>query len=207
MPDGTPTNSIRIRGWFARSRGSLLKVARILALIAVVAITVFIYSIRDQAAQLAVYGYPGIFLISFLAYATVLLPAPGVAVVFAMGAVFNPVGVAIAAGTGAALGESVGYLAGFSGQGVAERADIYDRLTVWMQKNGPLTILLLAAIPNPFFDLAGLVAGALKMPFLRFLFWCWLGQIIKMLFFAYLGNTSLDRIFGSRIPAILSQLS
>lgn len=205
MPDGTPTNSVRIRGWFARSRGSLLKVARILALVAVVAITVFIYSIRDQAAQLAIYGYPGIFLISFLAYATVLLPAPGVAVVFAMGAVFNPVGVAIAAGTGAALGESVGYLAGFSGQGVAERADIYDRLTVWMQKNGPLTILLLAAIPNPFFDLAGLVAGALKMPYLRFLFWCWFGQVIKMLFFAYLGNTSLDRIFGNRLNPILTE--
>jgi uncharacterized membrane protein YdjX (TVP38/TMEM64 family) len=179
-----------------------MKVGRLLALVAVIAITVFIYSIRDQAAQLAIYGYPGIFLISFLAYATVLLPAPGVAVVFAMGAVFNPIGVAIAAGTGAALGESVGYLAGFSGQGVAERVDIYERLSGWMQKNGSLTILLLAAIPNPFFDLVGLIAGALKMPFLRFLFWCWLGQIIKMIFFAYLGNTSLGRIFGSKFLPI-----
>ena len=187
-----------------RSRENLLKIARILALVAVIAITVFIYNIRDQAARLAIYGYPGIFLISFLAYATVLLPAPGVAVVFAMGAIFHPVGVAIAAASGAALGESVGYLAGFSGQGVAERADIYERLTGWMQKNGPLTILLLAAIPNPFFDLAGLVAGALKMPYLRFLLWCWLGQLIKMLLFAYLGNTSLGRIFGNgTVPGFL----
>jgi uncharacterized membrane protein YdjX (TVP38/TMEM64 family) len=187
-----------------RSRENLQKIARILALVAVIAITVFIYSIRDQAARLAIYGYPGIFLISLLAYATVLLPAPGVAVVFAMGAIFHPVGVAIAAASGAALGESVGYLAGFSGQGVAERADIYERLTGWMQKNGPLTILLLAAIPNPFFDLAGLVAGALKMPYLRFLLWCWLGQLIKMLLFAYLGNTSLGRIFGNgTVPGFL----
>lgn len=195
--------NVRVREWYGRNRGTLLKIARILALLAVIAITVFIYSIRDQAARLAIYGYPGIFLISFLAYATVLLPAPGVAVVFAMGAVFNPVGVALAAGTGAALGESVGYLAGFSGQGVAERADIYDRLTIWMQKNGALTVLVLAAVPNPFFDLAGLVAGALKMPYLRFFFWCWLGQIIKMLFFATLGSTTLDRIFGSGLLPIL----
>ena len=147
---------------------------------------------RDKTEKLAVYGYPGIFLISFLAYATVLLPAPGVAVVFAMGAIFNPIGIALAAGSGAALGETTGYLVGFSGQGVVERADIYEKLTVWMQRNGPLTVFLLAAIPNPFFDMAGLVAGALKMPFIKFLLFCWFGQVVKMFFFAYAGAISLD---------------
>ena len=164
-----------------------LKLARILALLAVVGISLFIFSIRDKASQLAIYGYPGIFILSFMAYATVFLPAPGVGIVFVMGAIFNPIGVALAAGTGAALGEITGYLAGFSGQGVAERADIYDRLSGWMRRNGSLTILCLAAIPNPFFDLAGLTAGALKMPIAKFLFWCWIGELIKMGTFAYLG--------------------
>lgn len=177
-----------------------LTIARILAFIAVIAITVLVYSLRDQIEELAVYGYPGIFLVSFLAYATVLLPAPGVAIVFAMGAVFPPLGVALAAGTGAALGETTGYLAGFSGQGVVEQVDIYEKLTVWMQRNGPLTVFLLAAIPNPFFDMAGLVAGALKMPYLKFLFFCWCGQTLKMLIFAYAGAASLNnlvsKIFG-----------
>jgi membrane protein DedA with SNARE-associated domain len=68
----------------------------------------------------AAYGYPGIFLIMLMANATVFLPAPGVAVVFAMGSVFNPLGVALAAGTGGAIGELTGYLAGFSGQAVVE---------------------------------------------------------------------------------------
>lgn len=177
-----------------------LNIVRALAFISVIAITMLVYSLRDQIDELAVYGYPGIFLISFLSYATVLLPAPGVAVVFAMGAVFHPFGVALAAGTGAALGETTGYLVGFSGQGVVQRADIYEKLTVWMQRNGPLTVFLLAAIPNPFFDMAGLVAGALKMPYLKFLLFCWCGQVVKMLFFAYAGATSLNnlipRIFG-----------
>lgn len=173
-----------------------LKIARIVAFIIVVAITLFVYSVRDQAAKLAIYGYPGIFLISFLAYATVLIPAPGIAVVFAMGAIFNPIGVALAAGSGAALGETVGYLAGFSGQGVVERADIYEKFASWMQKNGSLTVFLLAAVPNPFFDLAGLVAGALKMQYRKFLFWCWCGQCVKMLFFAYAGATSIDSLLS-----------
>jgi uncharacterized membrane protein YdjX (TVP38/TMEM64 family) len=169
-----------------------LVAARIVALLVVIALSVFIYSIRDRAEDLAIYGYPGIFLIAFLSYATVLLPAPGVAVVFAMGAVFHPVGVALAAGTGAALGEISGYLAGFSGQAVIERADIYQRLTRWMQKNGPITVFLLSAIPNPFFDLAGVAAGALKLPLLKFLLWCWLGETTKMLIFAYAGASWLD---------------
>lgn len=172
-----------------------LTVARILALLVVIGISVFVYSIRDQVEQLAVYGYPGIFIIAFLANATVLLPAPGIAVVFAMGAIFNPLGVGIAAGAGGALGEISGYLAGFSGQAVIERRDLYERMVMWMARNGNLTILLLAALPNPFFDLTGIAAGALKMPVARFLFWCFIGVTIKMTIFALLGSASISKIF------------
>ena len=59
----------------------------------------------------------------------------------------------------------------------------------WMSRYGNLTVLLLAVIPNPLFDLAGMTAGVLKMPILRFLFWCALGKILKMIFFAYGGQT------------------
>ena len=166
--------------------------ARIAALLVVILISVYIFSIRDQAARLAIYGYPGIFLISFLAYATVILPAPGIAIIFTMGTIFNPLAVGLAAGAGAALGELVGYLAGFSGQAVVERADQYERLTRWMQKNGALTVFLLALIPNPFFDLAGVIAGMLKMPVRKFLFWCWAGETIKMTVFAYLGSRAIN---------------
>jgi uncharacterized membrane protein YdjX (TVP38/TMEM64 family) len=169
---------------------------RILALVFVIGISIFVFLIRDKAEQLQGYGYLGIFLIAFLAYATVLLPAPGVAVVFTWGSIFHPAGIALAAGVGAMLGEISGYLAGFSGQGVIEKAAIYQRLTGFMQKNGSLTILLLSAIPNPFFDLAGATAGALKMPLRKFLFWCWIGETIKMLFFAYAGATSLGGLIN-----------
>jgi len=162
----------------------------------VVAISVWIFSIRDQAADLAKFGYPGIFIISVLANATVLLPAPGVAVVFAMGSIFNPLIVGIVAGVGGGIGELSGYMAGFSGQAVIERGGIYERIHPFMQKYGPATIFVLAAIPNPFFDLGGVAAGALKMPLRTFLIWCILGKILKMLTFAYAGAYSIDWLFN-----------
>jgi uncharacterized membrane protein YdjX (TVP38/TMEM64 family) len=67
-----------------------------------------------------------------------------------------------------------------------------------MKRNGNLTVLLLAAMPNPFFDLTGIAAGALKMPIPRFLFWCFIGISIKMTVFAFLGSVSLTKIFNSQ---------
>lgn len=181
----------------------LLAILRILALLVVIFISVYIFSIRNQAAELAKYGYPGIFLLSILANATVLLPAPGVLFVFAMGAVFNPIGVALASGAGAALGELSGYLAGFSGQAVVERVTIYQKLLSWMEKNRRLSylaILFLAFIPNPLFDLAGMAAGALKFPLPYFLFFCWIGKTLKMIMFAYAGASSLKWFEGVNSP-------
>jgi uncharacterized membrane protein YdjX (TVP38/TMEM64 family) len=168
-----------------------LFIVRILALIIVVAITIFVFSIRDKAEDLTIYGYPGIFFIAFLAYATVLLPAPGIAVVFAMGGVFNPFWVGMVAGAGGALGEFSGYLAGFSGQAVIERANIYDRMVQWVEKYGILAVIFLSAIPNPFFDLTGIAAGALKMQPVKFLFSVWIGVTIKMMIFSWAGASTL----------------
>lgn len=167
-------------------------VVRVLALLAVIAITLYVFSIRNQVERFAVFGYPGVFLIALLANATVLLPAPGVAVIYAMGAIFNPFAVGLAAGTGGALGEISGYLAGFSGQAVIERMDIYDRIKPWVDKYGGWAILVLSAIPNPFFDVAGIAAGISKMPLRNFLLFTWIGQLIKMTMFALAGHYSIN---------------
>ena len=164
-----------------------LNILRALILIGVIALTIYLVSIRDQVKQLGAYGYPGIFLVSILINATIIVPVPGVLLTSAMGALFNPFWVAVAAGLGASIGEFSGYLAGFSGQGVIENAKLYTRLTTWMKKYGDITILVLAFIPNPAFDVAGMIAGALRMNFLKFLFYCAIGKILKMMIFAYTG--------------------
>lgn len=179
------TRAGQLSGW-------RLAAARVVAIAFVVAITLYIVSIRDEAERLAAYGYPGIFVLSILANATVILPAPGVAITFAMGGVFHPIGVALAAGSGAALGELTGYLAGFSGRGVAARAPVFERLAAWTMRNGGWAVMLMAFIPNPFFDVAGAAAGALRMPIAKFLAWAWVGKVLKMLLFAYAGSASID---------------
>lgn len=170
----------------------MTNILRILALFAVVGITLYIYSIRDRVEQFAGFGYPGIFLIALFANATILLPAPGVAVIYAMGAIFNPWGVGLAAGAGGTIGELSGYLAGFSGQAVVERMDIYNRIKPWVERYGGWAILVLSAIPNPFFDIAGIAAGIAKMPLRTFLLFSGVGQFIKMTAFALAGHYSIS---------------
>jgi uncharacterized membrane protein YdjX (TVP38/TMEM64 family) len=176
----------------AKTRLTLL---RILALVFVIGITALVIVYRGQIARLENYGYPGIFLAALLANATVFMPAPGVAIVFAMGSVFNPIGVALAAGTGGAIGELTGYFAGFTGQAVIEQFNIYNRISPYVKKYGGFGIFLMAAIPNPFFDLAGIAAGVLKIPLWIFFVAVWSGSLVKMFFVALAGSISLNWLF------------
>ena len=154
-----------------------LNIIRAVVLLFVIALTVFLFIQRERIQELRAFGYPGIFLFSLLANATILIPVPGVLFTTAMGAVFNPFWVSIAAGTGAALGELSGYLAGFSGQALVENSTHYDQVVTWMRRYGDITILILAFIPNPLFDMAGMLAGMLKMPVTKFLIYCVIGKV------------------------------
>ena len=78
-------------------------VLRGLLLVALIAGTVFLVLNRDKIQHLEEYGYPGIFMISLLSNATILIPIPGVMFTSAVAMVFNPFWVAIASGMGAAL--------------------------------------------------------------------------------------------------------
>jgi len=170
---------------------------RVVIFLGVIALTFLLYTYRSQLQNLQGYGYAGIFLLSIVANATIIIPLPGVVLTSAMATIFNPLGVAIAAGSGAALGELTGYMAGFSGQGVIENSARYKRILEWMKMHPRLTditVLAMATIPNPFFDIAGMASGALRIPIWRFLIWVWLGKILKMLPFAYAGVPILDFI-------------
>ena len=163
------------------------KTWRVLLLVAVMALTIVLLLNREKIQHLESYGYPGIFLLSILTNATILIPLPGVVFTSAMGAIFNPFWVAIASGSGAALGELSGYMAGVGGQVWLTNLDWYQRLEGWIKKYDNWPIILLAFIPNPLFDMAGFIAGAAKMPLWKFLLFTWIGKIAKMLLFAYLG--------------------
>lgn len=157
-------------------------------LVLIVAISVILYINRASIQQLERYGYFGIFLTSLLINLTLVMPLPTGILTSALGAIYNPFFVGLAAGSGAALGEISGYLAGISGREMLLKRKDGPRIEQQLRKYGGPGIFLLAFIPNPAFDLVGIAAGALKIPFFRFLFWCWLGKVLKMLVFAYLGD-------------------
>ena len=160
---------------------------RLIILIVVISLTIVLIVNRNKVQHLGVYGYPGIFLISVLANATIIIPIPGIILTSAMGAIFNPFLVAFSAGAGSTVGELTGYLAGVGGQAVVGDKAWYKKTRGWMTKYGDFTIFILSLIPNPLFDLAGMIAGSMKISIWRFMFWCFFGKFLKMLLFAYTG--------------------
>jgi uncharacterized membrane protein YdjX (TVP38/TMEM64 family) len=159
----------------------------VLVLMFIIGISVALYFWREQLQNLTKLGYFGIFLSSLLINLSLVMPLPTGIFVSAMGTIYNPFWVGIAAGTGAALGELSGYLAGTTGRKVIDPAG-EKKIVTQLKKYGDFAIFFLALIPNPAFDIVGIAAGAIKIPLHRFLFWCWLGKVGKMLAFAYLGN-------------------
>ncbi|GAB4401793.1 MAG: hypothetical protein OHK0052_25220 [Anaerolineales bacterium] len=174
----------------------------ILVLISILSIMLYLGG-RDSH-HLVRYGYPGIFLISLFVNFSLVLPIPGVAFVTAMGAMsqYNPWLVALWAGAGASIGEMSGYVLGLSGQVFINNNRFYTYLFEWMKSHrvaAYIAIYILATIPNPLFDMAGIAAGALKIPWRWFMFWCFLGKTTKMIFFAFAGVFSFH-IFSPLKP-------
>ncbi|HEY88198.1 MAG TPA: VTT domain-containing protein [Thermoflexia bacterium] len=174
-----------------QGRGVYLRVA---ALLLVAGITVFIVVNREQVAQFAAWGYPGIFLVALVGSATIIFPVPHLALIFALGAVFNPWCVGLAAGLGDTGGELTGYLAGYALDDVLERGKLYARFERWMTNYGDLTLFVLALIPNPFFDLASIIGGLAGFPLPRFLLATWLGKTLKAVGIAWAGYYGVSEL-------------
>ena len=161
--------------------------ARLAALAFALIITAAIFLGWERFSQLGVIGYPAVFLGSLISNATLILPAPGFALVIAAGSTLNPILVGILAGLGAALGELTGYLAGYGGGIVIQNRPTYRKIEQRMKRWGPLLVLALAFVPNPAFDIAGIAAGALHMPVWQFLAAAWLGKSMRFILLAALG--------------------
>ena len=158
----------------------------------VVLISVSIFFFRDQLIYLQSLGYLGIFLISAIGNATIVLPVPAFVTTFIGGAFLNPVLVAVVSSFGATLGELTGYMAGIGGKEFVKKDKRIKKVEKWMKKYGLWALFVLAVIPNPAFDLAGIVAGATKVPVYKYIVVVWVGKFIKFLVISYLGAGLLN---------------
>lgn len=148
--------------------------------------------VHSPAGLLVLFG------LAALSSATLILPAPGLALTALAGTAGDPVVVGVVAGLGQAVGELTGYLAGWSGRTLLPDNSTTRRLTRWLQRRGVLVIALLALIPNPLFDVAGIAAGALRMPVLHYLGAAAVGKIIKNVIVAS-GASTIGALLGSII--------
>ena len=169
-----------------------VKLKHLLGLLTAFIISVLIILFSPEIRKFEQLGYFGVFLISLLGNATVILPAPVLAAVFFFGGSLpNPFLVGLAAGIGVTLGELTGFLAGYSSCELVTHSKTYLRIKGHVEKYGLFAIFLFALIPNPLFDIAGIAAGALNMKVWKFLLATGCGKLIKCLVIAYSGYYAL----------------
>lgn len=167
---------------------------RPIGLLVGLAITGVVFAGQEHLRQLDRFGYGGVFLLSLIGNASLVLPLPTFMAAFAGGGLLDPLAVGVIAAAGATIGELTGYLAGSSGRATIENRETYRRVHVWMRRRGLLTLFVLAAIPNPLFDIAGMTAGVLRFPVPSFLLATWAGKTVKFLVIAFLGAGAVSLI-------------
>jgi membrane protein YqaA with SNARE-associated domain len=151
--------------------------------------------LNSQIKALEAWGYVGVFAITLLSAATLFLPAPGWASVIAMSAVLNPYLVGIAAGLGSGIGEITGYLAGDgAARVIVKNKRDYNKYKKMIKKYDIVAVFVLAFIPNPVFDVAGIAAGSAGIPLTRFLAACTAGRIVRYVLLAYLGAFTIGML-------------
>ena len=181
-------------GW-AYILGSLGVVLTILMAAAIV-----IY--KEEVQGLQHYGYLGAFFISILGGATIIIPVPMLAVVFALGGVMPSPWLV---GLSAALGELVGaltiYMTGHgAGRAISDSKHgriqkAYERMLDLIERRGAITLFAVTSVINPFFYPAAFACGALRFGLRRYTVIVLTGKIIKCMTIVYAGYFGIKGLF------------
>ena len=177
----------------------------LVALVAAVAASIALLVNPDLTDRLGEYSYAGVFLVNLVSTATLFFPVPGITaaanVLIATEASDSryPWLIGVAGGVGMAVGELTAYYVGALGAHVASVqplprriepiarrvADVVGRL---MHRWGVITLFVLAAVPDPVFEVAAVSAGSVRMPLRRYFVAVLAGCIVRGLTLAYLGT-------------------
>jgi len=181
----------------------------IIALLLVIGVTVALHLIygRDpeKLVELKRHFYWGAFLISIIGNATIIFPGAVLVILSNLGiliydgtGLYGPIIIGLVGGIGAAIGETTGYIAGYSGREIVERRKMYGRVEGWVSKWGALAIFFFSLVPFVF-DLVGIAAGIIRFPFWKFILLCGAGRTILYVVFvtlAALGWQAILPLFG-----------
>jgi len=145
--------------------------------------------VKDDLKQYELLAYLVVFGVALAANMTIVAPVyVFTPIMVAAAQIYNPALIALAAALGGTTGELSGYLAGSLGKKIvfSDYPEAYEKVAGWVDKYGVLAIFVLAFQPVFPFDVAGIVAGAAKMPVHRFYIACFLGRFPKYLLTCYM---------------------
>ena len=159
------------------------KVAAIVWLSILIAVVMTLF--RETVAQLGNWGYVGAFVINGISSASVVLPAPGGAIVLLMAPDYNPLVLGVAAGMGGALGSLTAYLVGVHARPALQGRCHYPRAHRLMHRFGSVLLILATLMPVSPGDFMGVLAGATRYPVRRYLVYVTIASVIKMTVMVY----------------------
>ena len=193
MPENIPVK----RGIFGWLRKRAMPIAGLVLVLGIMAAIFYVkYTHPDIIDELENYGYLGAFVISIIFNATLILPAGNMLIQMTLGAtMLNPVLLGVVSGGGAAIGEITGYVAGRSGRGLIAKSRMYTQIEEWVRKWGVLTIFVFSIVPVVF-DLVGIAAGALRVPFWKFFIACMLGRMVLYVIMISLASQGYEWILS-----------
>lgn len=170
-------------------------VMRVGVLLAVLCVTGLLVGARIEWERFAAAGYLGVFAANLLGSSAIVAQVPVGIVIVAAGRVLNPLLVAGVSGTGSALGEFSAYAVGLVGTGVVERhRERLQKPLCWVDRWGALAIFALAAAPTPFYDLAGIAAGMVRMNAVAFFLATLVGRFAKAYVLASAGHLLFGQV-------------
>jgi uncharacterized membrane protein YdjX (TVP38/TMEM64 family) len=137
------------------------------------------------------FAYLGAFVVTLLANALIIIPIPYVPIVAHIGATAGlPWLVVVLGALGSVLGESVAFAAGRAELGLVSEHPIYRRLHRVAQRPllAGVLIFAFAVPPNPLFDVGGLAAGAVGVPYRVFFLAVFAARLIRLAVIVWLGT-------------------
>ena len=134
-----------------------------------------------------------VFLYCFFSNATVLLPSSSLLMIIQSAMLITPLGVSVVAALGCTAGEIMSFSIGFLSSSHIEKNErfkkMFKRIEPHFKKSPFLLVFLFSLVPLPLFDIIGLLSGLYKLNIYKYSFFCFIGKLIKCLFFAFSANT------------------
>ena len=186
-PDSLPEKN-GVLAWFKKRLVAIFGLVLAVAIVVAVGLSYKHYPDFFKSENIARFGYVGVFIVSVILNATIIIPVSNMTFILALGGILTmPWLVGFMGGLGAVIGEMTGYMAGRSGRNLIAKNKVYLRVEKWVKKRGWIAIFFLSAVPL-FFDVVGIIAGALRMPVWEFAVPTFAGRTITYIIVAYLGH-------------------